>query len=58
VILARYRREENCLLRFLSCRFDRAIRAAYEEYVNEVEMNQLLNLRPRDVEEAKVLVTS
>ncbi|KAG7575496.1 hypothetical protein FFLO_00315 [Filobasidium floriforme] len=36
----------------------RAIRAAYEEYVNEVEMNQLLNLRPRDVEEAKVLVTS
>jgi hypothetical protein len=58
VILTRYRREENCLLSFLSCFFDRAIRAAYDEFVNEVEMNQLLNLRPRDVEEAKVLVTS
>jgi len=34
------------------------IRTNYENVINEVEMIQLLNLRPRDTEEAKVLVTS
>jgi hypothetical protein len=41
-----------------SCLYLREIKMTYPGMVEPVELTQLLNLRPRDVDEAKMLITS